>query len=177
MMDFDKLIKDKAEQAEYAYKPTAWRRFRQSKGEGGAWKFWLAGTTTAIVVGGAALIGTHLFTNRHLDSISPSEPVAVVSDSSCSNATSPTKEETATPIQKPSANNHRAKAGDIRPTDPEKDLGTMKETASEKPMSGTEKSNVKAPKPYRRPLVIDVDTIKENVPSDEELRNGNSRLF
>jgi hypothetical protein len=28
-----------------------------------------------------------------------------------------------------------------------------------------------------RPLVIDVDTIKDNVPTDEELKNGNSRIF
>ena len=28
-----------------------------------------------------------------------------------------------------------------------------------------------------RPLVIDVDTIKDNLPTDEELRKGNSRLF
>ena len=30
---------------------------------------------------------------------------------------------------------------------------------------------------YVRPLVIDVDTIKDNVPSDEELKKGNSRIF
>ena len=28
-----------------------------------------------------------------------------------------------------------------------------------------------------RPLVIDVDTIKDNLPTDEEIRKGNSRLF
>jgi hypothetical protein len=56
---------------------------------------------------------------------------------------------------------------------------TVETQEVEAPRPQVEKS---APKVNRtpvhgRPLVIDVDTIKENVPTDEELRKGNSRLF
>ena len=53
MTDFDKLIKEKAEEADYAYKPAAWKSFRHYAGMGhGTLKYWVAGVSSAVVVGG-----------------------------------------------------------------------------------------------------------------------------
>ena len=41
----------------------------------------------------------------------------------------------------------------------------------------TSSPDKKAAPRYGRPLVIDVDTIKDNVPTDEQLKNGHSRLY
>jgi hypothetical protein len=70
----------------------------------------------------------------------------------------------------PATGDHRADARErVQPAEKQPEQTTTVAKAPEKP-------SVTTPR-YGRPLVIDVDTIKDNVPSDEELRNGHSRLY
>lgn len=175
MTDFDKLIKEKAERAEYAYKPDAWKSFRQKAGMGrGTVGYWVAGVATTVVIGGtlAFMINREPKTAA---TASPTETSVIVADSSCENMQSPMSadtflvEETAAKTT-PATGNHRAGAQErVQPAEKQPEQTTNVAKAPEKP-------SVTTPR-YGRPLVIDVDTIKDNVPSDEELRNGHSRLY
>ena len=173
MTDFDKLIKEKAEQADYAYKPAAWKSFRHHAGMGsGTLKYWVAGISSAVVVGGLTtflLLRTPNSSKENeavpnvvsLDTVSLNvdDDAVVAADTlllagSVEKETPKTKATTAVPesnLEKPTADaNQPAKAAAPR-----------------------KKENPR----YGRPLVIDVDTIKDNVPTDEELKNGHSRIF
>lgn len=175
MTDFDKLIKEKAEQAEYAYKPSAWKSFRQKAGMGhGSVGYWVAGVATTAIIG-----GTLVFTlNREPKTASttfPTETQILAVDSSCENKSSSLSTDTllveeTSAKESPSAGKRRS--GDqerVQPADVQPEQTTIVTKAPEKPSAKTLR--------YGRPLVIDVDTIKDNVPSDEELRNGHSRLY
>lgn len=169
------MIKEKAEQAEYAYKPEAWKSFRQKAGMGrGTVGFWAAGVATAVVIGGSLVF----MLNREpktAATASPTETSVIVADSSCENMQSPMSadtflvEETAAKTT-PATGDHRTGAQErVQPVEAQPEQTNTVAKAPEKP-------SVTTPR-YGRPLVIDVDTIKDNVPSDEELRNGHSRLY
>ena len=175
MTDFDKLIKEKAEQAEYAYKPAAWKSFRRKAGVGrGSVGYWAAGVATTVIIGGALVF----MLNREpktAATASPTETPTIVTDSSCENMHSPLSADTLL-VEESSAKETPAVGGhhdDVRervqPAEVQSEQTTTVAKAPEKP-------SVRPPR-YGRPLVIDVDTIKDNVPSDEELRNGHSRLY
>ena len=158
MTDFDKLIKEKAEQAEYSYKPSAWRQFQRKTGMGTSTaRYWTVGISSALVVGGiVAFFGYRV---NHIQSNIDS-PQSVASVDTISQTVIP---ETDTKTSK------KHVQGKDR-------LERAMDTVSETPRKMTTKPVANPPR-YGRPLVIDVDTIKENVPTDEELKNGNSRLF
>lgn len=175
MTDFDKLIKEKAEQAEYTYKPAAWKSFRQKAGMGrGTVGYWAAGVASAVIVGGTLVFVLNREPKTTSDLPSTEIPV-FAADSSYENTKSalsadtllveesPAKE---TPVvgKSPSGVQER-----VQPADAKSEQETSVSRAPEKP-------SVTTPR-YGRPLVIDVDTIKDNLPSDEELRNGHSRLY
>lgn len=168
MTDFDKLIKEKAEQAEYAYKPAAWKSFRQKAGVGrGVWKYWAAGASSALVVGGALVF----MLNREPlpEPTVSSSPVAVLADSACGSVQPVLAADTLSVSDVPTSGVQNTRAS----VTPDPAVGKADESPS---VETPAKPSVSVP-PHGRPLVIDVDTIKDNVPTDDELRNGHSRLF
>lgn len=175
MTDFDKLIKEKAEQAEYAYKPAAWKNFRQKAGIGrGPVGYWAAGVATTVIIGGTLAFMLNR-EPRTASTASPTETPVIVADSSCENMQSPFSADTLLVEESsakgtPTAGERRAGTRErVQPAEAQPEQTTTVVKVPEKP-------SVTTPR-YGRPLVIDVDTIKDNVPSDEELRNGHSRLY
>ena len=173
MTDFDKLIKEKTEQAEYAYKPSAWRNFKRVSGSGSPLRYWIVGSVSAVVVGGAVATAV-LCSPKHRQVENTGVSAAAV-DSTLVEAQPaagdpdtvlyPSREapvQVVSPSRKKVSDN--AKIPDVEAVAPER-----------KPVEV--KPKTENPVRLGRPLVIDVDTIKENVPTDEQLRNGHSRLF
>ena len=173
MTDFDKLIKEKAEQAEYSYKPSAWRQFQRKSGlRHAATRYWVAGVTSAIIVGGiVGYVGYRQGQGTQSDNQTPIVSVVDTLTSQPENAATDNSEtfvvknaDDAATVSKPSSvQNKRV----------QENPATTEEIP---PVITSNTKKVTTPR-YGRPLVIDVDTIKENVPTDEELRNGNSRLY
>ena len=50
MADFDQLIKDKVEKAEYSYKPSAWKHFAKRAGIKPVFSAWTIAVVAALVV-------------------------------------------------------------------------------------------------------------------------------
>jgi chromosomal replication initiation ATPase DnaA len=168
MTDFDKLIKEKAEQAEYAYKPSAWRRFQRTSGlRRASTAYWVAGVSSVIVIGGiVAFVGSRHSQNTVTDN---NPPAMTIVDTLTSQPA--TVEDTFVVTKSDRVVTAATHAS-------EKKQEQEKPETMEEPTPAV----ISAPKKvttqrHGRPLVIDVDTIKENVPTDEELRNGNSRLY
>lgn len=171
MTDFDQLIKEKAEQAEYAYKPLAWRRFQRKAGHTGA-RYWVAGLSSVVLVGGVvAFFGHRMNQNAPEGDAVQTAPVA---DSVCCQPTAAVAAasdtfqvvRSAVPV-----------TVDKRPSVQEKPAPEPPAVPAAEPQASPSSPKVNKTPRYGRPLVIDVDTIKENVPTDEELKKGNSRLF
>ena len=173
MTDFDKLIKEKAEQAEYAYKPSAWRNFKRVSGSASPLRYWIVGSMSAVVLGGAVATAI-LCSPKHRQAEIADAPVVAV-DSTLVDAqpiagdpdtvlyvSKEAPVQSVSPSRKKVSDN--AKIPDVEAVAPER-----------KPVEV--KPKTENPVRLGRPLVIDVDTIKENVPTDEQLRNGHSRLF
>ena len=174
MTDFDKLIKEKAEQAEYTYKPSAWRRFQRMSGLGrAATRYWVAGVSSALLVGGVvAFMGFHRNQGAPTDNGTPavavfdtltSQPMSV--SLGISDTFVVTKSDMASSSSTSNSGQRKQKQENSITID-----------ATTIPAANSAPEQTKTPR-YGRPLVIDVDTIKENVPTDEELKNGNSRIF
>ena len=171
MTDFDKLIKEKVEGATYPYDSSAWKQFRKKSGMGhSSLKYWVAGVSTALVAGGVSVF--LLLNHSSKPTLISPEEQSVVVDDTLSQVTKATEEH----LQ-----------ADTFMVIPGKTTTTLKKSS---PTSGSElhdpadsKTSVPASKPaqtvvrYGKPLVIDVDTIKDNVPSDEQLKEGHSRLY
>jgi len=169
MTDFDKLIKEKAEEATYSYKRSAWRTFQKHAGTYRPAKYWIGGAAATVLVG--TTVGVFMF--QKSDKVAPSsEPmeVTVVQDT----LSSLQDEQTVVlePKETVSPKNNRVS---------EQPQKTSVQEADEQPKSNgnqqARESRTTTTRPMGRPLVIDVDTIKDNVPTDEELKNGNSRIF
>lgn len=170
MTDFDKLIKEKVEEATYPYDSSAWKQFRKKSGmRSGTLKYWLSGASTALVAGGVAVFmlarPTAQNTNQpnELQALhdTVSQMVSIPQDGQQTETL--VVEETKTVVK----TSRKAMQNEV--SDPQQEQPA--ETAGKKQKRSTEAVR------YGRPLVIDVDTIKDNVPSDEELKNGHSRLY
>ena len=173
MTDFDKLIREKAEQAEYTYKPAAWQSFRRMAGLGRSTvKYWIAGVSSAVLIGGLTTV--LLLNNGRSTQENASSPNVVALDTVSMNVDD----------EAVVGNDTLSLAGNCNPQAPQTKVVP----------SAVSKANVDSPKVaarrpaetptsksatprYGRPIVIDVDTIKDNVPTDEELKNGHSRLY
>ena len=174
MTNFDKLIKEKAEQATYPYNRKAWKNFQShAGGTAAARKFWVLGVSATLIVGSSAgLFLHHRLSNSPTQNI-PEQPMAMQDSVQISTASESVPADCLT-VGSPEAVHSQKQT-----------LGTAhKEPASAPQDDGVKSQNVKAVEKqqstrlnYGRPLVIDVDTIRDNVPSDEELKNGNSRIF
>ena len=175
MTDFDKLIKEKTEQAEYAYKPSAWRNFRRFSGTVKPLKYWIVGSVSAILLGGAVATVVHLTSNRPQQEVD--SPTVLAADSVL--AGTPTLSETSNETQDSKPVSFGQEESSTRPKNAAKTPSFSDKADEVTPSHRVDSSNQSKNMRTRlgRPLVIDVDTIKENVPTDEELRNGHSRLF
>ena len=171
MTDFDKLIKEKVEEATYPYDASAWKQFQKKSGmRGGTLKYWLAGASTALVAGGVAVF---MLTRPAVENPNQPSELQILRDTVSQGVTIP--QDCQQDVVTVEARKSETKS-----------LRTVSQECKTEPQQQTQASEtvVTAPKPstankvrYGRPLVIDVDTIKDNVPSDEELKNGHSRLF
>ena len=173
MTDFDKLIKEKTEQAEYAYKPSAWRNFKRVSGSASPLRYWIVGSVSAVVLGGAVATALYFAPNRQPREVADNPAMTV--DSMLVDSESPVESQDTVSFSP------KMVANPVSHTTPTKTTSgtTPAEAAVSMPMSrpDTLKKPQRTAVRLGRPLVIDVDTIKDNVPTDEELRTGHSRLF
>lgn len=173
MTDFDKLIKEKTEQAEYAYKPSAWRNFKRVSGTASPLRHWIVGSVAAVVLGGAVATALYFAPNRQPRDVADNPAVTV--DSMLVDSESPVVPQDTVSFPSQVVANPVAPASSVKATTGTVTADAAVSTPTPKPdtLKKTQKTTVR----LGRPLVIDVDTIKDNVPTDEELRNGHSRLF
>lgn len=182
MADFDQLIKDKVDQTEYPYKHSAWKGFAKRAGI----KVGLSGLQIAAIVLSAVVMVTGLTLGvifmghptthdeqgavvREQDTVEVQNPSSLSSDNEEQvygehvQGTVETQKPVALPIHK----DQGPKSNDPQP---------ITNTQSSTP--NTSKPTSKPQRPvYGPPLEINVDTITQMEPTDEQLRNGNSRIF
>lgn len=167
MSDFDQLIREKTEQASYPYKASAWRSYARHAGiQTGAAALY---TVVAVAVLSVATFVVVKMT-RHAAPApeTPVESVAVVQPDTLQPA-----EPVAEPItEAPSVSENTRLRATHNPIPAE----------VETPTNVTKPETVKPEKPrvetpiYGIPVVIDVDTITQMWPTDEEMKKGNSRI-
>ncbi len=174
MADFDKLVKDKTEQNQYEFKNSSWKTFKKATG---LRTIGLSSIVLGVVVSAVIISFTLLFfylqTNSStLHNVSSSiltedtnSKVLLLNESTSETVNVPVVEQT-TKVEKKVDNARTDKKSENIPQD-----------SSKCDMDITTKNTVKKEISNIRPLIINVDTIKENIPSDEELKRGNSRIF
>ena len=174
MTDFDKLIKEKAEQAEYAYKPSAWKSFQRHAGMArGGLKYWVAGVSSVVAIGGLTTFLMLRTSHPTLENEPSPKIVAVDTLSSDVDEIVLVENDTTSMTQRSEQKASRVKAAPSAASK-SSDEKSSDETSQPAKAATCKKND---PPRYGRPVVIDVDTIKDNVPSDDDLRNGHSRLY
>lgn len=172
MTDFDKLIKEKVEKATYSYKASDWKDFQRKAGVyRGSAKYWVAGAA-ALIAGASLVVTLH---HRNMSSPIPEQQM-VAQDTVLSVEPQQTSDQLSgegtakLEVVAPEGSKASAKSAGHVVSEQAKTTASKEETVTD-----TKQTSVR--QTLGRPLVIDVDTIKDNVPSDEELKNGHSRLF
>lgn len=171
MTDFDQLIKNKADQAQYAYKPSAWKSFAKHSGFKvglSGWQIAVATIATVAVVGGAVwgiLSATHRQPANTPQNTTEST-VAVIDSANHTETDEPTLVNEPTPAP--------TKQTPQKPTEAIVVQETVTETPVEKEPAKPRKTTTR---PWGKPVLINVDTITQLEATDEELRNGHSRLY
>lgn len=169
MTDFDKLIKEKAEEASYSYKSSAWRKFQKQTGTFRPLRYWVSGMAVTVIAGVSVGLYVHHHSSVSTSNSTP-EQIVVLQDSVENYPvlqSEPVTEAKGEPSTQKVVVNH---------SNTTQEMPEVAPPPSENiPSKDNQRTVVR--KTQGRPLVIDVDTIKDNVPSDEELRKGNSRLF
>ena len=167
MTEFDELLKSKAEQAEYPYRASAWRQFRRQAGI----RALTGGQIAAIAVTGTAVVGLVAWgVVSHISQQPADEPAPVEVAVAAPDTTALLPEDTFV-------------VEEIQPATPARETRVVKtEAPAPAPQTPTsivvEKPAQAKPEPFRgRPVIINVDTVKDNVPSDEELRKRNSQII
>ena len=181
MADFDQLIKDKVEKADYSYKPSAWKGFAKRAGI----KTGLSGVQIALltislvtVISGVTLgvlfLG-HPTTNEGQgigdmiqDTVEMHHSMPLQQDNTGSVSAESEQVDSSVPNSpSPKANGQQPTANRLQP-----ETNSQRETANgQQPTANAQRPN------YGPPLEILVDTITQMEPTDEQLRNGNSRIF
>lgn len=176
MADFDQLIRDKANQAQYAYKPSAWRGFAKQAGlKAGLSGLQIAGITVgAVAVAGAITWGALSHSTQSVPTEpaqTPTEAVVVPIDtlSAESEESTSTPEPTAIPTSQP------VRTAQPKPLEVKKDTAVAAPETSRTTTKQTPKKTTL--QPYLRPVTISADTITQMVPTDEQIRKGNSRVL
>jgi hypothetical protein len=168
MTDFDKLIKEKAEQATYPYDEAAWRQYKHKAGlRSGYTKYWVIGASSVLVAGAILLLKP----NRQVQPSSeePVQTTVVTNDSVVATQETHADELEDTKTRQAS---HKTKVSSTQT--PHNQTDTLKEE-NYRVVKGKSEGSRKVV--YGKPVVIDVDTITRMVPTDEELEKGHSRLY
>lgn len=167
MTEFDELLKAKAEQAEYPYRASAWRQFCRRAGI----RALTGGQIATIAVSGTAVAGLVVWgVASHIVRQPAAEPAPVEVAVVAPDTAAILPEDTFV-------------VEEIQPAAPAKPAPVVqREMPAAKPeevkTSVVEKPAQAKPEPFRgRPVIINVDTVKDNVPSDEELRKRNSQII
>ncbi len=171
MTDFDNLLKEKAEQADYPYRASAWKRFADKAGIRAGLttgQIVTLGLATVAMAGGItwAVIGQ----NDAPPAATPEPPTEIVLQDTVISAPavlSPA-ETVETPAPTTPTQTVAAPVPTPEPTEIESQP-SAKSAAQEKPR--------KVERVHGRPVTINVDTITQIEISEEELRNGHSRLY
>ncbi|MBR6132596.1 MAG: hypothetical protein IKQ20_12160 [Bacteroidales bacterium] len=168
MTEFDKLLKAKAEQAEYPYRASAWRQFCRRAGI----RALTGGQIAAIAVSGTAVAGLVVWgVASHIGRQPAAEPEPVEVAIVAPDTTAIVPEDTFVVEEIQPAAVPAKPAPVVQREMPAAKPEEVKTSVVEKPAQAK-------PEPFRgRPVIINVDTVKDNVPSDEELRKRNSQII
>lgn len=174
MTEFDELIRNKVEQADYPYKPSAWKRFAKHSGirlGNNPLKIAAISVMAAAAVGGTTWgILTHQSSSRTADPVTES---IVAADTMPVTNTEIATMDSMTSIASPQS----ATAAHTTPNE----QSCMPEPIAPEPnqpiAQPAEKPIYKTNRPLGRPVLINVDTITDFEPTEEQLRNGHSRIF
>lgn len=185
--EFDRTIKDKTEQAHYPFKEAAWESFSRKSGVASGSRFTRNNKTLAVVsaavITASIVSGILLHINKTRTKPQTPQETAAADSSSVNTDT--------LVLQAPPQDGDSLSEQDNRSIN---DISTKKTAAVKhdivaEPISGDTLSNGRTEKAeskpvpkrgratYGRPLEINVDTITDMEPTDEQLRRGNSRLF
>ena len=168
MTEFDELLKAKAEQAEYPYRASAWRQFCRRAGI----RALTGGQIAAIAVSGAAVAGLVVWgLASHIGRQPAAEPAPVEVAVVAPDTTAIVPEDTFVVEEIQPAAVPAKPAPVVQREMPAAKPEEVKTSVVKKPAQAK-------PEPFRgRPVIINVDTVKDNVPSDEELRKRNSQII
>ena len=172
MTEFDQLIKNKAEEAQYSYKPSAWKSFLVYSGaKTSTLLIWVAAAAVAVSV---VAVSTYFLLRpqpQEQPTLPETEPIAVCVDTipaDVADAVEPVAEEK--PLQVVVTTPTILQEGF--------DLEAEYEASKEQSVENTEQKPVPPTNnPRLEPVRIIVDTITRMEPTDEELQNGNSNLY
>lgn len=174
MAEFDQLIKEKMEKAQYAYRPSAWRSFAKSAGvRAGLSGLQIAAIAVAVV---AVVIGITLgvvFSGQPTPNSEQGAVVRIQDTVETQNPASPILEDQE-PNSVQGAVKTQQSASQIQ--DKQGTANSVQGTVETQHAASLPKASTQRPI-YGRPLEILVDTITEMEPTDEQLRQGNSRIF
>ncbi len=184
MADFDQLIKDKVEKAEYSYKPSAWKRFAKRAGFKTGVSAWIVSMVAVVVVsltvGGIAFWNSKSKAQESEYTIQqPNDPISNA-ESGIQNPESDDQQPETDPqqltpnAQLPNPQSQKSKAKSPKPT-----ANSQQPTPnSQQPIVNSQKPKTNSQRAiYGPPVELNVDTITQMVPTDEQLRQGNSRIF
>ena len=167
MTDFDKRIKEKAEQSSYPYEEAAWRQYKRKAGlRGGSVKYWVVGATSIVAVGVFILLKQGGEAQQTPDQPQQASVFTEDSSSVSQNSSAGVSEDTIL-LQVVSKSENS----------PRRAPRHNQEMVTEPPLRVNEDNPKTSKTIYGKPLVIDVDTIARMVPTDEELEKGHSRLY
>ncbi len=180
MTDFDKLLKEKAEQAHYPYRHSAWKNFAAKAGISmsmSAGQIAAAVASVLIVAGGITLA---VVSRPHSHSTPPDAPTefskttvavdTVTATTLCEEQTSETAPVESNTPDPPAYVTPRPETPQTTPasSDPAKTTTNMSATTEKRHRVDTIRG---------RAVTINVDTITDNEVSEEQLRKGHSRLY
>lgn len=171
------MIKDKVEKAEYSYKPSAWKRFAKRAGFKTGVSAWIVSMVAVVVV--SLTVGGIAFWNSK-SKVQESAPTVQQPNAQIQNTDAEIQNPEAD-VQQPITNVQQPISNSQRPTTKPQSPTTNAQQPTANPQQPTINDQQPTPKSkrpvYGPPVELNVDTITQMVPTDEQLRNGNSRIF
>ena len=174
MSDFDQLRREKTDQATYSYKASAWRSFARHAGiKTGAAAIYTIVAVAVLSV--AAFVVVKMTRHAAPAPETPVENMAVATNDTVVAVETTTEPEAAIPDMPETI--YCDFSGDPKAAKDAPAVESPAPAAPAAPVTPARKSKSNQPPIYGIPVVIDVDTITQMWPTDEELKEGNSRLY
>lgn len=175
MTEFDLLIRNKANKAQYPYRTSAWRNFLHKAGKmNRTFSHW---QTAAITMGTVIIIGGILWGILRSPNPTGLPPVIAPPHQKVDTITTQPAEQQPTELIQPEAKPvKKATQETARPVAEPSDRTTTDTSHYSTIGHKTVKSKKINREQLGRPIHINPDTIKDNIPTDEQLRNGHSRI-